>query len=162
MSSDDEAAEQNRRRRDLSSFVSFANDDDDIIEDSDALGESTRESAESEGSEGSQESHDEGEDRLGPMEGQVQEARVLPRQAARMALQNKNAKQRLSIGIDIETGKNGGARANSAHVSVYRALVFSGSASIQHHFSLPIKPFCFLGYPASYFKSGLPSSQNVR
>ncbi len=109
----DESTEDNRSRRD--SFVSLAIDGDDIVEYSDAHGES-RES--SQGSQGSQESHDEGEDRLGLMEGEVQEPRVLPKQAE---LAKKNSKKRLSVVTDIETGKHGGARAHSAQVSVYRA-----------------------------------------
>jgi hypothetical protein len=107
----DESMEDNRARDD--SFISFAVDGDDIVEYTDAQGEGSRES--SQGSQRSEESHDEGEDRLGPMEGEVQPPRVLPRQ---VEIAKKNAKKRLSVATDIETGKHGGARAHSAQVSV--------------------------------------------
>jgi hypothetical protein len=109
----DDATEENRAR--VGSFVSFAIDGDDIVEYTDANGENRESSDESEGSE---ESHDEGEDRLGPMEGEVQE--VLPKQAE---MAKENSKKRLSVVTDIETGKQGGARGHSALVSVYRALM---------------------------------------
>jgi hypothetical protein len=174
MSSDDESTEEDRARRDSfvsfamdesteenragrDSFVSFAIDGDDIVEYSDAHGESR------ESSQGSQESHDEGEDRLGPMEGEVQEPRVLPQQAE---MAKKNSKKRLSGVTDIETGKHGGARAHSAQVSVYRALMSSGSASIQYNCSLYIDPFSSVDYPGNCCqrseKSELPSYQTIR
>jgi hypothetical protein len=173
----DEATEENRARRDSAfsfamdestddngvrgdSFISFAVDGDDIVEYTDAQGKG-RES--SQGSQGSEESHDEGEDRLGPMEGEVQKPRVLPRQAE---IAKKNTKKRLSAVTDIETGKHGGARAHSAQVSVFRALMFGDSALIQRHCSLYIDPFLFVDYPGNCCqqseKSELPSFQKVR
>ena len=106
----DDATEDNRAR--VGSFASFAIDGDDIVEYTDTNGENI------ESSEGSEGSHDEGEDRLGPMGGEVQE--VLPKQAE---IAKQNSKKRLSVVTDIETGKQGGARGHSAHVSVYQALI---------------------------------------
>jgi hypothetical protein len=146
---------ENRARRDSNfSFV----DGDDIVEYTDANGEKS-----SQGSEESERSHDEGEDRLGPMEGEVQKPRVLPRQAE---IAKQNSKKRLSSVTDIETGKQGGARGHSAHVSVYRALMSRCSASKRYHFSLLIDIFCSLDYPGkrsqSSEKSELPSSPKIR
>jgi hypothetical protein len=113
MESEDEAMEENNVRRDT--VVSFNVNGDDRVEYSDA---------------GSQGSHDEGEDRLGPMESEVQEPRALPNAAVTT---KQGSKKRLSSGNDKETGKNGGAKAHTALVSVHRALVSSVSASRQYH-----------------------------
>jgi hypothetical protein len=154
----DDATEENRAGRD--SYISFAIDGDDIVDYLD-VNEESRES--SQGSEGSEGSHDEGEDRLGPMEGEVQEPRVLPNQAE---MAKQNSKKRLSIVTDIETGKQGGARGHSAHVSVYRVLMPICSASIRYHFSLLTDIFCSVDYPGNCCqpseKSEIPSSQTTR
>lgn len=172
MSSDNEATEENRARRDSSfamddateentarvgSYVSFAIDGDDIVEFADANG------AGRESSQGSEGSHDEGEDRLGPMEGEVQEPRILPKQAEMV---KQNSHKRVSVVTDIETGKQGGARGHSAHVSLYRALMSRCSASIRDHFSLLNDIFCSVDYSGNCCqpseKSELPSSQTIR
>jgi hypothetical protein len=158
MSTGDEATEEDRVR---DSLVSFDVNGDDMVDYPDQLGESR----ESMGSQGSQGSHDEGEDRLGPMEGEVQEPRVLPRIADRAAAMSKQgSKARLSSGIDIETGKQGGARAHTALVSVYRALLQCIPFFLRN-FSLPLYPFCSVDSLGKSFrreKSGLPSSQTIR
>jgi hypothetical protein len=123
MNSEDEATDENNVQMDT--IVSYNVNDEDKVEYSDT---------------GSPGSHDEGEDRLGPMADEVHEPRALPNAAATT---NQGARKRLSSGIDIETGKQGGARAHTALVSVYRALMSSVSASMQYHlflkrnFSLP-------------------------
>jgi hypothetical protein len=110
---EDEATEENYVRRD--SAVSFDVNGDDIIVDSDAFGENA-ETTDSEGS------RDEGEDQLSPLEVEVQEPwglnQGVPCAAAETTEEGAPSKRRFSSCVDIETGKDGGARTHKVLVSV--------------------------------------------
>jgi hypothetical protein len=109
---EDEATEDNEGevRRDLH-IVSFDVNGDEIIEDSDAFGEN----AETTGSEGSV---NEGEDQLSPLEAEIPTPRGPPCAAEAMEEFKSPSKRRFSSCVDIETGKDGGARTHKVLVSV--------------------------------------------